>query len=621
MPRFATALFLIAFVLPESVAGQSLWSTSDPSKAECDYVPSRGEEAISCLLMNREAVEYLAKGGDTVSIDLDGTPVNVVDAVASIRDDGNSTVTGRLEGERFATFLISIVDGAAAGSFTQDGQLFEVRPTKAGQAVLLRVDKAARRVSVHDALIPEFMPRLPEQRGARKGGVSAQIDMLLLWDDGVLAANGAAGLAALEASFVDYLNQAVSNGGSQDVVFNVIHSEVITYNESQFADMGDDLTSMADGSDGVLDEAHTLREQHGADLVHLLLPSFKGDTCGIAYQSFTGANLGFGVTGVDGCGMETFAHEVGHNMGMGHDVYVSPEPQDAFQLWSYGYVDLNNAVHTIMAYDNECFDNGVNCSVLPYFSDPDASASGVPLGVADAPPNKAANNFRVLMETAENRASFSDIVDSCVADVYSGETGPSSAAQGEELQFAVAMAQNSLATNCSGDPSFSIYITGSGLDTYFVGRRTVALTESPQYYDIVGTPLNPAPPPGTYGVLLYDDAAGWYYNLSLQLEITQGTGVNTEESGIPGSYQLLSAYPNPFNPQTSITFETAGAHPVSIRVYDTLGRELSVLVRSEQLAAGAHTVRFDASALPSGTYIVRLQAGVHTDVLPVTLLR
>lgn len=624
---FLHALLALLFSagLVSGASAQALWSASGiPKSGTCDYTPGRGEMVQSCLTIDAPFVRSLAKGQSVRGLEIPvGGLIHVLhDVRVKALDEQTTTLFGRLDGEAFPTFHLAVHDGAAAGSFAVDGQLYEVRPSRDGASVLTKVDKSERRRLRDDAVIPEWMPKMPEmQQRARKGGVAAQIDMLLLWDDGVLSANGAAGLAALEASFVDYLNQTVANGGNPDIVFNVAHSEVIAYNENQFADMGDDLTAMADGSDGVLDEAHTLRTQHGADLVHLLLPSFKDDTCGIAYQSFTGANLGFGVTGVDGCGMETFAHEIGHNMGMGHDVYVSSEPQDAFQLWSYGYVDLNSAIHTVMAYSNQCFDNAINCDVVPFFSDPNARSNGVSLGVVDRPPNKAANNFRVLEETAENRAGFSDILDSCVADVYSGETGPTTAAQGEELSFAVNMARNSLSAGCTGDPSFAVYLTGTGFDTYLVGRQSVSLTETPQPYAITGTPSNPAPPTGTYSVLLYDDAGGGYYILDLEVQITAASGVHTEEEGLPVSVRLLSAYPNPFNPRASVTFETTGQQAISIRVYDTLGRERAVLVGGEKLTAGEHTVTFEAADLPSGTYLIRLEAGAHSDVLPITLLR
>lgn len=72
----------------------------------------------------------------------------------------------------------------------------------------------------------------------------------------------------------------------------------------------------------------------------------------------------------------------------------------------------------------------------------------------------------------------------------------------------------------------------------------------------------------------------------------------------PGTSVLGAAYPNPFNPTTVVPFELAETSAARLAVYDLLGREVAVLVDGT-LEAGAHTARFDASLLPSGTYLVR----------------
>ncbi len=64
----------------------------------------------------------------------------------------------------------------------------------------------------------------------------------------------------------------------------------------------------------------------------------------------------------------------------------------------------------------------------------------------------------------------------------------------------------------------------------------------------------------------------------------------------------LSAYPNPFNPSTTISFELTEATDVTLKVYDLLGREVSTLVNG-WLSAQTHSYLFDASNLSSGIYI------------------
>jgi endonuclease/exonuclease/phosphatase family metal-dependent hydrolase len=74
---------------------------------------------------------------------------------------------------------------------------------------------------------------------------------------------------------------------------------------------------------------------------------------------------------------------------------------------------------------------------------------------------------------------------------------------------------------------------------------------------------------------------------------------------LPGGFELLPNYPNPFNPSTVIGFRLSVFGEARLSVYDVLGREVAVLVDGV-MSAGSHQATFDASGLSSGIYIVRL---------------
>ncbi len=78
--------------------------------------------------------------------------------------------------------------------------------------------------------------------------------------------------------------------------------------------------------------------------------------------------------------------------------------------------------------------------------------------------------------------------------------------------------------------------------------------------------------------------------------------------------------PNPFSGVTTITFELTQAGDVTLTVYDLLGREVAVLV-DEYLSASAYDATFDASSLPSGMYVYRLQTVGGSDTGSMTVLR
>ena len=85
-------------------------------------------------------------------------------------------------------------------------------------------------------------------------------------------------------------------------------------------------------------------------------------------------------------------------------------------------------------------------------------------------------------------------------------------------------------------------------------------------------------------------------------------------------FALGNNYPNPFNPTTIVPFSLPEASPVSIKVYDMLGRIVAVLVDGP-MSAGAHEVAFEASALPTGVYLIRMEAGSFTQIQRVTLMK
>ncbi|HEX7070058.1 MAG TPA: choice-of-anchor D domain-containing protein [Rhodothermales bacterium] len=89
---------------------------------------------------------------------------------------------------------------------------------------------------------------------------------------------------------------------------------------------------------------------------------------------------------------------------------------------------------------------------------------------------------------------------------------------------------------------------------------------------------------------------------------------------MPTDFRLAQNFPNPFNPATTLAFGLPEAGNVRISVYDLTGREMSVLVDGF-MPAGWHTVNFDASALPSGTYLYHMQAESHMLTRKMTLLK
>jgi hypothetical protein len=160
----------------------------------------------------------------------------------------------------------------------------------------------------------------------------------------------AGGTAAMEATLVGAIEQANSahRDSGAPVEFRLVHMAETNYTE---VGTGTDLSRFRNTSDGFMDEVHALRNDYGADLMHLVIAQSSA-FCGIGYlmgNVSTGFNTSaFGVTVRTCIPNRTLTHEIGHNMGCHHDA-PNAGGTPAFP-YSYGYRTPNDQYRTIMAY-------------------------------------------------------------------------------------------------------------------------------------------------------------------------------------------------------------------------------------------------------------------------------
>ena len=85
-------------------------------------------------------------------------------------------------------------------------------------------------------------------------------------------------------------------------------------------------------------------------------------------------------------------------------------------------------------------------------------------------------------------------------------------------------------------------------------------------------------------------------------------------------FALAQNFPNPFNPNTTISWQMTSSNLVTLKVYDVLGNEIELLV-SEYKEAGYHSFNFDASEYGSGVYFYSLRAGSYTEIKKMNLIK
>lgn len=95
---------------------------------------------------------------------------------------------------------------------------------------------------------------------------------------------------------------------------------------------------------------------------------------------------------------------------------------------------------------------------------------------------------------------------------------------------------------------------------------------------------------------------------------------NEDNSELPKEISLGQNYPNPFNPSTTLEFSLNAPQQVRLDVFDMLGRKVATLADGA-FTAGKHTASFNASDLPSGIYVYRLQAGTQSFTRKMILVK
>ncbi|MBU1638204.1 T9SS type A sorting domain-containing protein, partial [bacterium] len=123
-------------------------------------------------------------------------------------------------------------------------------------------------------------------------------------------------------------------------------------------------------------------------------------------------------------------------------------------------------------------------------------------------------------------------------------------------------------------------------------------------------------PPGPYAEAYGED--------SLQVDIGE-VAVDDTPDGIPTSFALLPAYPNPFNPETTIRFDVAAPAQVTLTVHDLLGRTVATLLNDFR-DAGQYSVVWQGTdnygqSMPSGVYFVKMNADAFSATQKLMLIR
>jgi hypothetical protein len=123
---------------------------------------------------------------------------------------------------------------------------------------------------------------------------------------------------------------------------------------------------------------------------------------------------------------------------------------------------------------------------------------------------------------------------------------------------------------------------------------------------------------------LSDSALKYYYN---DFRTCTPIGIQPISTEIPTKFELFQNYPNPFNPSTKIRFNIPKAPlsfgeglGVGLKIYDVLGKEITVLV-NEELKPGTYEIEWNAANYPSGVYFYSLLTKEYSATKKLVLVK
>jgi hypothetical protein len=107
--------------------------------------------------------------------------------------------------------------------------------------------------------------------------------------------------------------------------------------------------------------------------------------------------------------------------------------------------------------------------------------------------------------------------------------------------------------------------------------------------------------------------------LEVEFRLNQAEWV-VEEDAVPGDFGLISLYPNPFNPETTVSFSVQHRTDVRLEVFDLSGNSIFKYLLND-LEPGMHSLPVNLGFCPAGNYLFRLSGSGETTAIRGILLK
>ena len=379
-------------------------------------------------------------------------------------------------------------------------------------------------------------------------------------------ADNLADVPAFIQSCIDATNLAYANS---QVSFQceLARSSLLSYNETYIADT--DLVKFSNPSDGIMDNAPTLRNYYDADLCILITDTMINNLCGLASVIGPSSYSNAYCVVARGCavGNLSFPHELGHLYGCRHDTYV--DNSNTPYAYGHGYVYPSGFWRTIMAYNDRCSDFGFSCTRLQYFSNPAVNYNAQPMGTVATNDNESA-------------------LEASVASVAALEPYINNKSIPYEIVY----------ENEDGDLLGGISVQNS--DVYLVFPGANMQWRAGSYIDLKTDFW------ALEGCTFFADIQSC---VSLKLEEN-----SPEAMQLSHSTSGVQVYPNPFTESTQLYFNLDKPSSVTVYLTNILGEKLNSVIDNIPYDKGAYKIIVEGKHLAAGIYFLVLEKGNEKSV-------
>lgn len=449
--RIMSCVALIAFMLSIDASAQGksddvLFSFSDASPKLSGQANKGQVVATRSISINRK-IASLDAGQIFMFPLLDGNTIEITAVSTSTLQNGDTLLKGSFGSNGDGSAIITFGTNATFANLSSTEHSYSISLDENQDTFLMNNKLIKQEIDKSNDMVypPNFEPMSHLQepantstnpRTAEMNSGLSEVTVLFIYSSEF--ANGFASPLTRINQMIAFSNDAYMRSGI-NIELKLAHAQQVNFNNSESIRT---LLYAARNGTGDFTNVHAIRDQYYADMVAVLPYVARGGIGGIAFVNGSSPSFAYSVSQFAPYGSDSlFAHEIGHNLGSGHERISAnssqPDPcTGGYTGYACGHGNGSGRQGTIMSYLDDRAWSYV-------FSNPGLDCNGEPCGIAQGSPNAADNKtsfnitgplieaFRVDNTNDDDKDGVKNDVDNCRNVVNSNQLNTDGDLQGD----------------------------------------------------------------------------------------------------------------------------------------------------------------------------------------------